>query len=442
MIPDYRRFVFDEARIDGPSVSLNYRLCDGTQPDITFTEKMILPVQPQDPDHPAIQIAMRDLHIACGISYWKTCCPPQIQISNWQPTDKQAAFWEEVYTHGLGEFFFRNDRLEPIMFPKGGPVGVGPTAKPPTHRDAVLLLVGGGKDSVVAREVLRHAKVPVELVSLGTAPWIKRSAAAMGDPYLTIKRQIDPTLFALNDAGALNGHIPISAIIAFATRLLAVCAGHNAVISANERSASHGNISWRGMEINHQWSKSARFESLFADYSREIQSGPVYLSLLRPLSELAIGACFARHPRYFDHVTSCNANFRVRPGEPPARWCGTCPKCVFVYSILAPHLSDEVLNQIFGSDILSNPQNKEVTEQLLGLTGFKPFECVGTPEEVRAALGRLRKQQRLNPDTLSVIEPLSVSECESDWTHEMKPSSNHIMPPQWQEHLFAYLRSH
>ena len=443
MRPDHARFVFSDARIEGAEVLLSYRLAAGSSPDVDFTERLTLPLRPADPDHPAIQRALRDLHLITGISYYKATCAPEIVVATGALSADEAAFWSEVYTQGLGEFFFRNDIATPtVTFPAGGPPRPAPSALP-SQPDRVLLLVGGGKDSVVAREVLRHAGADVTLISLSTAPWIRRSAAAMGDDHLVIGRALDRGLFALNDAGALNGHVPISAIIAAATRLVALIGGFSDVISANEYSASFGNLQWRGMEVNHQWSKGIRFERLWQQHSAP---GPRYFSLLRPLSELAIGACLARHDRYFDHITSCNANFRIRPGAPPARWCGHCPKCVFVYTILAPHLDDDRLDRLFGARILDDVGNLPMVRRLLGIASFKPLECVGTPEEVSAAMWRLHADGRgiAGPAGAVFAEEVlpMLPEPEALWRTELTPASDDAMSPRWRARLNAYLSAH
>jgi hypothetical protein len=447
MRPDHARFHFTDARIEGEQVALCYRLSGGSGPDVDLTEHLTLPLAPPDPDHPAIRRALRDLHLIAGISYYKATCAPEIIVETGALSAAEAALWSEVYTQGLGEFFFRNEsffadhnQAPVIVFPAGGPPRA-PIEPLPAEPDRVLLLVGGGKDSVVAREVLRHAGADVTLISLSTAPWIRRSAEAMGDPHLVIGRRIDRGLFALNDAGALNGHVPISAIIAAATRLVASAGGYGAVISANEHSASFGNLQWRGMEVNHQWSKGIRFERL---WQAHIHPGPTYFSLLRPLSELAIGACLARHERYFDHITSCNANFRIRPGEPPARWCGRCPKCVFVYTILAPHLDDARLSRIFGQRILEDPENLPMIRRLVGLESFKPLECVGTPSEVTAALWRLHADGRLSGAVDAVVtdEVLpGLADPEGLWRAELSCAEDDAMSTRWRERLNAYLRA-
>jgi len=51
-----------------------------------------------------------------------------------------------------------------------------------------------------------------------------------------------------------------------------------------------------------------------------------------------------------------------------------------------PWLDDAAYHALFGGDALADPGNRTFVEELLGLRGTKPFECVGTPDETVAAL--------------------------------------------------------
>ena len=123
MRPDHRRFAFAHARIDGRTLALGYRLEAGSGPDVALEERIVLPdeLPAPDPGHPAFAFALRTLHFVCGISYWKAACPPELAFDGDPPSDAEAALWSEVYTHGLGEFFYRNDLPLSVTFPGGGP---------------------------------------------------------------------------------------------------------------------------------------------------------------------------------------------------------------------------------------------------------------------------------------------------------------------------------
>lgn len=445
-MPLHEIFALTHRVIERGVIRLGYRLEGGVPLDLE--ETMTLPRGlAGDPGSPAVARALEALHVACGTSYWKACVPPRIRIEGPGLPEAEAAFWTRAWTHGLGEFFFRND-LSPrdrVAFP--GDAVERPSVAPDIPADgAPLLLVGGGKDSVVSAEILRAAGVTPRLFCLGRSKWIDRAAAAIGGELLVMERAIAPGLLELNAAGALNGHVPISAIISFAARIVALLSGASAVIASNERSASIGNAIVDGFEVNHQWSKGLAYERLVRAWEdRNTPGGPRYFSLLRPMSELAIGREFARHPRYFDAITSCNRNFALRPAAGTPRWCGTCPKCVFVFLMIAPWQDDDGLARIFGRIFIDDPATLPVVEELAGLAGTKPFECVGEPDEVVAALwllhesGCFAETPALRAFRARILPALASPRALVD--DVLRPSPDHAIPPPWSRILDAHLRS-
>ena len=443
----YRTFEFTGFELDGRVLRLGYRFSDGAEPDLRFEEVLRLPSTLDAPNasDPAVRRAAQIAHFTFGVSYYKAFCPRHV-VAPAVP-EVVAQFWDTLYTEGLGEFYFRNgiDPAGRVSFSRSEEAAEpAPREAPP--RERALVLVGGGKDSVVAREVLRHAGVECDAFSLGTAPWIERSAAAMGLRHHVVERTLDRRLFELNARGALNGHVPISACIAAAATLVAVASGYSAVVAANERSADEGNTSVNGVEINHQWSKSFRFEQSFRQLTeRLLENAPLYLSILRPLSELSIARLFTLYPAYQTAVSSCNKNFRIQQPADEKRWCGQCPKCVFLYLIVAAHAEPDVLLRIFGSDFLADPENLPLLADLAGVGGMKPFECVGTPVECRAALGRLYVTGRLAPATAAWYESrvgVSQKRALAEWATAMTPAASYPLPEAWQSRLDAYLRAH
>jgi len=136
--------------------------------------------------------------------------------------------------------------------------------------------------------------------------------------------------------------------------------------------------------VNHQYSKSYQFERDCNAWILRRLGLPIrYFSLLRPFHELQIARQFAALPQYHLAFKSCNA------GSKRNAWCGRCAKCLFVYLMLAPFLPEERMLDIFGENLLKKPELQDELQALLGETHEKPFECVGTVEEARAALGLL-----------------------------------------------------
>jgi hypothetical protein len=450
LVKHYSRFEFVGVETEGHHSRFLYRLSGDHVDPIDFTERVDWPaaLPAPDPQRPEIRQALANVHRVLGISYYKSCCPAEIVVHGEPLSGPEAEFWEQLYTVGLGEFYYRN-QLDPrgrVYFPCQE-VARAPLIYLLPVQEKVLLLIGGGKDSAVSHEILCAAAVEVDLFSLGTAPWIKRLAAAFGAPHQVVGRQLDAKLFALNASGAYNGHIPISACIAFVAVVLALTGGYRAIVASNERTASYGNLVWQGMEINHQWSKSLQFERAFQGLQRLLyQEPPFYFSLLRSLSELAICGLFARRMRYFNCFTSCNANFQLKDTSQTPRWCGHCPKCVFVYLMMAPHLNESRLQSIFAGHFIYEAGNLPVLEELAGLRGHKPFECVGTPEEVRAALSHLYRQGRLQGTFLHAFYETHLADQVPDpqglWQEEMAVGGESTLTPLWQGRLDAYLRAH
>lgn len=385
----YQTFICQSVGFDeqARTIELRYSLDD----ELSFVETLTLPddISFAIQDRPALERALFALHLIGGMSYYKTCLPPQIDVRSGSLTADQAAFWDTVYTQGLGEFFYQNniDFRGLINFPAA--TKEEPDVQPADGRRMhALTPVGGGKDSIVSIELIKQACIPQTLLRVGGHPLIDAVAKTADVPALTIKRALSPALFELNEQGALNGHVPITAYLSVLSVVLAELYGYSHVIFSNERSASEGNITMHGMEINHQWSKSLEFETAFRSYlTRFVTNNVEYISLLRPLSELHILQLFTRYPQYFPLFTSCNANWRIVKERPTERWCGHCPKCAFSFALLAAFLPAERVLEIFsGKNLFNDEALLPLYRELLGIEGIKPFECVGTPEETWAAL--------------------------------------------------------
>lgn len=383
---------FVERQIDEHGhITLRYSLDD----EIEFVEQFQLPggTRVTDADRARVDGLLSLLHWVAGVSYFKTAVPEAVRCETGEPPPATAALLEALYSEGLGEFAYVNElpALPRPSFPSGGHLAASANHGPLSR---ILVPVGGGKDSVVALETVRRSHRDVSLFSVGNPPAIARTAAVSGLPRLIAHRQIDPGVAALNRAGALNGHIPITAIIACVAVLTAELHGFDAVALANERSASSGNVTWDGIDVNHQFSKSLRVERLMAAAVAEHGSAVRLFSVLRPASELAIARAFARLEAYHGAFTSCNAIFRLDPALRAASWCCDCPKCRFVFLILAPFTDPAHLHDVFGCDMLDDERQYPRFALLTATGGNKPFECVGEEEESLAAIRMLAADPR------------------------------------------------
>jgi hypothetical protein len=345
----------------------------------------------------AFQIGMVEL-----ISYWKAACPPKVIIKPSFLEKDQVTFWKKVYYSGLGEFFYTNSintdidnfmEIECILVKVFGKEMYDVT-------DSTIIPVGGGKDSVVTMELLKKAKNENLCLIVNPRKASIDSAVNAGfneESIIKIYRTIDQKLIELNSKGFLNGHTPFSALLAFVSVLAAMLAGSKNIALSNESSANEPTVA--GSNINHQYSKSFEFEKDFRNYLKEYVTEDFnYFSFLRPLSELQIARLFSNlNTKHFESFRSCNA------GSKEDKWCCKCSKCLFTYIILSPFISPDKLCEIFGSNVLNDIDLLLYFNQLTGCEKEKPFECIGTVEEVNSALRLAINKYYSSNDALPVL---------------------------------------
>ena len=343
---------------------------------------------------------MESLHLILGISYFKMYCPKKIIIP-YQLSKAQADFLNLVYTKGLGEFFYKNkiDFRNLINFPYVDMPAIQPRRLDEAKKNRSLVGIGGGKDSIVAIELLKKENKPVTglILETGNVHIQKEVTGTAGIEFILIKRVLDNKLFELKDI--YNGHVPFSAIFSFIALLVSVIYDYSSIITANEKSSNFGNVNYLGTEINHQWSKSEEFENLFKDYVKKFVTPNVdFFSILRPYSEMEIAKLFSSHKKYFPVFSSCNRNFKIKKNVNQKRWCGECPKCTFVFIMLAANLSRAEVVKIFDKNLLDDPQLIPLYQDLIGKGKMKPFDCVGTFEESTEAFGIIKRSGEFDDD--------------------------------------------
>src|SRR3989344_1362524 len=364
---------------------------------LEFTEKLLFPkkIDPSKKYDVLLDNLLKDTHIALGISYYKFYAPEKIEIQ--YGISKQCAdFWSEVYKNGLGEFIFKNN-LDPnriAKFPFDAKIKDEKNELLSINRS--LVAIGGGKDSIVSIELLQQAKHDITgfVVETQHSSSIKNETIKKaGIPSLKIKRTIDPRLFERHE-DSFNGHVPITAIISTIGMLCAVLYDYQYLILSNEASSDENNVEYKGMEINHQWSKSSKFETLYKQHLKNYISNRFIFSLLRPFTELRIAKMFSKYPKYFSVFSSCNTNFSISKKRSSSLWCGKCPKCASTYLLLSPWISKNSLEKIFGKNLLNDESLDDLYNDLLGFGKLKPFECVGSFDELQAALYASKNQNK------------------------------------------------
>jgi hypothetical protein len=123
---------------------------------------------------------------------------------------------------------------------------------------------------------------------------------------------------------------------------------------------------------------------------------------------------------------------------PGARWCRDCPKCRFVFLVLAPFLDRDRLTAIFGGNVLDDAAQVEGYRRLLGLAGARPFECVGDVDESLALLRRVGNDpQWSDTAVLRALLPGLGDVSTPPWSEVLQRRAPSLAPANWRETLDA-----
>ncbi len=154
----------------------------------------------------------------------------------------------------------------------------------------------------------------------------------------------------------------------------------------NEKSADAPNLRIPETDepIAHQWAKSVESEHLLSQYYQSLFQGIDRVSLTKAVHDLRIFEALFRLGGNLPYGTnSCNI-------EKP--WCGRCEKCAYVFVGFSAFGDHQEVVWAFGEDLFNVEANTKVWEELLGLHGYIPWECVGQPEEVQYYFYRSMKR--------------------------------------------------
>ena len=334
------------------------------------------------------------------ISYWKLTCSKNIIIKCMKIDEKQKLWLKKLLLNGLGEFFYTNN----ITVNKENFVTITSSGKDfeiiksNSNYDGYLVAVGGGKDSITSLEILKDIKNKKAFI-MNNRNICFESCYTYGfkdEDIINVKRVFDRKIIDLNNKGFLNGHTPISSCIAFISYISAYLNGIKYIVLSNESSANEASV--KGTNINHQYSKSLEFENDFRWYVKNYLDDKIeYFSLLRPLNELEIMKIFTKYPKYFKKFISCNNGGKLKNIGKTDSWCCMCSKCLFIYILMSNFIDQNKLEEIFGENLLNKKEMLNYFLDLLGKTKSKPFECVGTIDEVNYVVNNLAKNMKNPP---------------------------------------------
>lgn len=398
----YPEFIYESFQVKETSrqyiVTYHYRINELTFSPQVFIEKRFITnteVNSEFLNYLFFQYGLFDL-----MNYYKLTCSPKIIIRPMKIHPEQCDFFKKVLYHGLGEYFYKNEI--DLSYQEFVELEVDSTieyshSEIKGHFSGNLIPIGGGKDSIVTLELLQeyHLDNKVFMFDRNLYPKNKagydsiKIAGYSEEEVIIFKNNLDLKLLELNKAGYLNGHIPFSACLSMASFLMAYLTNKKYIVLSNEASANEGNV--KGTNINHQYSKSYEYEKDFREYSTKYLTDRIeYFSLLRCWNEYQIVQEFTKHKKYFSIFRSCNR------GTKENIWCNHCSKCLYVYIMLYPFLTEEEMGKIFSNSMLDDV-TLEDTFMSLVLEGVdKPFECVGEKSEINYSLQKALQLKKGN----------------------------------------------
>jgi hypothetical protein len=369
--------------------------------------------------------------LAEAISYYKIAAPKKFYIECGYLTHEQKKWFTKLYFNGLGEFIYLNkitvSQEDLVEFITADAPKLQKTAK--ATKERAIIPIGGGKDSLVSYELLKDVFPDSFVFSMNPIVASQDILAKDSDHAITLRRELDlEKILDCNRRGYLNGHIPFSSIVGFISIWLGLLYESRYIVLSNESSANEENIIYNGQKINHQYSKSIEFENDFRWYVKTYLTDDVeYFSFLRPLDEIHIAKLFSEVAQeHFFRFRSCNV------GSKKNEWCGKCPKCLFTYIMLCNFIDDATMRKIFAKDMLDDVTLQELFDGLSQSEAVKPFECVGTYDEVNYALSKKYASyaQTQLPALLKSYSPKAI-----DYDLKVDFSAQHNLPLKFQEVL-------
>ena len=455
---EYNRFIYKDYTIDIEDGLYKIALYYSIPGLREFKTRWEFPVGERNiaADDPILKRLVFNLGMVEAISYYKCVCPGIVEVECGPLSKWQADWWRKLFYNGLGEFMYRNgikismDNLLEIISTgrrqnnalyslddtmtdtmESDRMEIAPLHDSSSYTGC-LVPVGGGKDSVVSIELLKDEGITTYSINGNETTRNVIDVCKEKRSDYRVKRILDKGILEMNELGFLNGHIPFSAVVAWSTVISAYLTGTKYIALSNENSANESTV--KDSFVNHQYSKSYEFESDFDDYLKTVTDSDIhYFSLLRPLTEMQIAALFSGYKAYHPVFRSCNA------GSKQGIWCCNCPKCLFVYIILSPFLTEEELIAIFGEKLLDKESLDTDFRELMGIDENKPFECVGTRREVQTAMKFFRANggRSLLTDRYSEYIDRSDGKLEDllkEWNEE------HHVPDAFAERLSEALR--
>lgn len=420
-------FYFDSFTVDADSgkILFNY----STDKNHSFVHELVFKNLQRNKN---LDTAVFALGMAELVHYWKAILSPKIVIRAGALSPEQIIFWENLYTKGLGEFFYKNNidfrNLIHIEVDDRAPeMKMTETEK----TGKALVPFGGGKDSLVSGEILKEMGKDFSWFELEPLSFSKKLMEVSGNTRSVavgrdVKKNFDPVR-KLVESGSPNGHVPITATYIFSAVLAAEINGFRDILLSLERSAEEGNVQYLGETINHQYSKTFEFEKQAYEYVKTYINPNIRVcSLLRPFYEMQITKKFSELKKYFPYFISCNKGLKN------GTWCGECAKCAFMFAGLSAFLPPETVESIWKKNLFKDKNLIPLYKDMVGLGSSKPFDCVGTYHENLLALFLSGEQyKKRGVDLPVVLKELPIQDGEQYRGLLDEKGSEHIIPEEY-----------
>lgn len=383
-----RQFIFESYDFDRDSLTATFRYSfDGER---KFVERVVFADAAERYDEAVLDRALWLAFMLIGASYYKAFPTTSVRIGR-SIDEWQARFFDSVYQEGMSQFAFENNltRADLAHFE----AGTDAAPEPLNYKgQGMIALQSGGKDSLLLASLLLKQGSDFQSLFISSTDVYPKVIDEIGKPVSLIRRSLDkPALRAAVEDGGLNGHVPVTYMVAAIALVQAILQGRDTVLFAIGHEGEEPHEMIGDLPAMHQWSKTWAAERQLNEYiQRYVSSGLRVGSPLRPYSELRVAELFAAYAwQTFGHeFSSCNiANYMQGQLNEKLTWCGHCPKCANNFLLFAPFVEPSELAGIFhGQNLFEKPVLIDTFRGLLGIDGvMKPFECVGEIKELRLA---------------------------------------------------------
>lgn len=312
--------------------------------------------------------------------------------------------WETLFHNVWGVWRMEND-LPGYRLPRPT-TRPGVATIPPVAVDAgeteLLVLCGGGKDSLVTMRLLERAGIDYDTFIYSHSTYGRGEAqhrlvdglVAHCRPRRVHRAWIlddavdAPVSASVADLG-INRILAAETVSSYWTALPVVLQhGFTEVALGITRSTDEHNLVWdqTGEAINYLWGMSAAAEQLLhAHVQARVVSNLTMFHVLRPIYDVNV---FALLRRDLEAVPATHSCAQHKP------WCGRCAKCLYVWMNYAAWLPAETVTATFeGRNLFDVVENRTILRKMLGLESYKPTDCVGTVSEARLAFAMCRARR-------------------------------------------------